>query len=293
MSLHLRRAAMAAVSVLALSTTAAMADPPPWRRTRWPARCCGAAGSGDAACRAGHAPHSAPPRMAAPAAAYGGSRAWRLLRRAWPHRAWPRPISQRRRGTWPMPHGGGPRFSAGHAAPHRAVPDIARERGRPERGRFASGGQAPWRRRECSGARAQPECRSARTQPACRRTAQCARKSRHMRWRARNRSRRQHRRAARACCPPATRRSAGLVRAPMRAAPSKAGWSNAARRSSEIRSSPISAWRAGAAEAASDGHSEAASAIGAVRSRRDRRHPPSPRRHRAGIRRPAVLALCL
>jgi ABC-type transporter MlaC component len=39
-----------------------------------------------------------------------------------------------------VPHGGGPRFSAGHAAPHRAVPDIARERGRPERGRFASGG---------------------------------------------------------------------------------------------------------------------------------------------------------
>jgi hypothetical protein len=38
------------------------------------------------------------------------------------------------------PHGGGPRFSAGHAAPHRAMPDIARERGGPERGRFASGG---------------------------------------------------------------------------------------------------------------------------------------------------------
>jgi hypothetical protein len=39
-----------------------------------------------------------------------------------------------------IPHGGGPRFSAGQAAPHRATPDIARERGRPERGRFASGG---------------------------------------------------------------------------------------------------------------------------------------------------------
>jgi hypothetical protein len=38
------------------------------------------------------------------------------------------------------PHGGGPRFSAGHAAPHRAIPDIARERGRAERGRSASRG---------------------------------------------------------------------------------------------------------------------------------------------------------
>jgi hypothetical protein len=39
-----------------------------------------------------------------------------------------------------MPHGGGQRFSAGHAAPHRAVPEIAGRGGRRESGRFASSG---------------------------------------------------------------------------------------------------------------------------------------------------------
>jgi len=40
-----------------------------------------------------------------------------------------------------MPHGGGSRFSESRGAPHRAAPDIAHERGRPERGRFAAGAQ--------------------------------------------------------------------------------------------------------------------------------------------------------
>jgi LTXXQ motif family protein len=68
------------------------------------------------------APHVTAPRMAAPPP-----------RAATPHFAAPA-------RNMAVPHGGGPRFSAGRAAPHRATPDIARERGRPERGRFASGG---------------------------------------------------------------------------------------------------------------------------------------------------------
>src|SRR5690348_10870759 len=46
---------------------------------------------------------------------------------------------------------------------------------------------------------------------------------------------------------PATKRSAALLRAALKDAPSKAVWSNAARRSSEITFSPISASRTGAA----------------------------------------------
>ena len=141
MSLHLRRAAMAAVSVLALSTTAVMADPPHGGRGGGPPAAA-AARPAPAMPRAAPAmPHmSAPPRMAAPAPHMAAPRmAAPPPRMAAPRMATPHIAAPAR--NMAVPHGGGPRFSAGHAAPHRAMPDVARERGRSERGRFASGGQ--------------------------------------------------------------------------------------------------------------------------------------------------------
>jgi hypothetical protein len=130
MSLNLRRAAMAAVSILALSTTAVVADPPHGGRGGPPAAM---ARPGPAMPRAAPAmPHmSAPPRMAAPRMAAPPPRM--AAPRMAPHIAAPA-------RNMAVPHGGGPRFSGGHAALHRAVPEIARERGRLERGGFASGG---------------------------------------------------------------------------------------------------------------------------------------------------------
>ena len=128
MSLHLRRAAMAAVSVLALSTTAVMADPPHGGRGGGPPAAA-AARPAPAMPRAAPAmPHmSAPPRMAAPAPHMAAPRmAAPPPRMAAPRMATPHIAAPAR--NMAVPHGGGPRFSAGHAAPHRAVPDVARER---------------------------------------------------------------------------------------------------------------------------------------------------------------------
>lgn len=136
MSSHLHRAAMAAVSVLALSTGVALADPPH-----------GGGGRGGApAAAAPHAapamPHGAPamPHMAAPAAP----------RMAAPHMAAPAPHMAAPHIAAPahnmaVPHGG-PRFAApreapraiARSAPHHETPHIAEGRGGPHGGTMAT-----------------------------------------------------------------------------------------------------------------------------------------------------------
>lgn len=144
MSLHLRRAAMAAVSVLALSTSVALADPHGGRGG-------GPAAAARPAAAMPHAapamPHmAAPPRMAAPAAPHMAA----------PHMAAPAPhMAAPPRMAAPhiaapahnmaVPHGGrrfaGPR-EAPHAivrgAPRHETPHIAEGRGGPHGGGMAT-----------------------------------------------------------------------------------------------------------------------------------------------------------
>ena len=139
MSLHLRRAAMAAVSVLALSTGVALAQP--GHRGGGPAAMPHAAPAMPHAAPAmPHmaAPHmAAPPRMAAPRMAAPHMAAPHFA--AAPHRAAPHFAAPPRHMA--MPHGG-PRFAAPHGAPHaiargaprHEAPHIAAGRGEP-RGR--------------------------------------------------------------------------------------------------------------------------------------------------------------
>ena len=145
MSLHLRRAAMAAVSVLALSTCVALAAPPH-----------GGGGRGAPAIAAPHAapamPHAAPamphmaapPRMAAPhMAAPAAPHMTAPHFAAAPHMAAPHFSAPAHHLA--MPHGG-PRFVAPHGAPHaiargaphHEAPHIASGRSEPHGGRIAT-----------------------------------------------------------------------------------------------------------------------------------------------------------
>ena len=154
MSLHLRRAAMAAVSVLALSTSLALAEPPHGGGGRggapaaamphaMPAMPHAAPAMPHAAPAMPHMaapPRMAPPHMAAPAAPRMAAPHFAAA----PHAAAPHFAAPAH--NMAMPHGGGQRFAAPHGAPHaiargaprHEIPHIAAGRGGPHGGAMAA-----------------------------------------------------------------------------------------------------------------------------------------------------------
>ncbi len=177
-------------------------------------------------------------------------RAWRLLisprparLRRW-HHAWRRRMSQRRRGKWRC-------RMVGRASPkavlHLIVPLLTLRAAGPSADdlRPARKGMAGTRMQRRASSTAMPASAISIGMPPDRRTLPKI----VTRWRAPGNSLAATPPSGGALLPkPVTRRSAAFRREPMKDAPRKAGWSNAARRSSEIRSSPISAWRAGTGE---------------------------------------------